>query len=160
MTSALAASERVFVEQRLSTRAAALELFWVFAAERLGVELAQDISGQDGRACRRLRGLLHAAHIDTHIPDHCDLLLTYADTWSLADGPRVVTHIRNRLAHPTETEQLYQLGGLVSQAADLAGRYLDLLLLWELGYEGHVMDRTKHGGWAGDSNTVPWSSRA
>lgn len=160
ITSVLAAGESAFLEQRLSTRAAALELFWVFAKKRLGVSLAENLSGQDGDACMQLRGLLEAARIDTSIPEHCTLLSAYTDEQARKDGkfdgPRAVVFVRNRLAHPNETEQLYASNGLLSEAASLAGRYLELLLLWELGYRGRAADRTKRGRWEGETERVPW----
>jgi hypothetical protein len=160
ISSALAAGESALLEQRLSTRAAALELFWVFAADRLGASMAQDLSGRDGPACRKLRGLLDAACIDTAIPGHCSALRAYADgnagEHGMFDGPRVMTFVRNRLAHPNQTEQLYAADGLIIEAALLAGRYLDLLLLRELGYRGRVTDRTKPRRWSGETDAVPW----
>jgi len=58
--------------------------------------------------------------------------------------------------HPKDTRSLYETPGLVSEAARLAGRYLDLAVLWRIGSTGHVMDRTDVTDWAGDTQVVPW----
>ena len=163
LSSALAAGEGAFVEQRLSTRLAALELLRNFVDAQPDItDIPRGCAG-DGTKAKRLRGLLVAANIGTDIPQHCPKLLSFAahlhagsGAAEAPDGPAIVTYIRNRLAHPEDTDVLYRQSGLIAEAERLSGRYLDMALLWELGYHGHVRDRTRTRGWAGESEPTPW----
>lgn len=159
VTSALAAGERAFVEQRLLTTMAALDHYWWAFARKRGVRLGPKLYKHDGEATRKIRGLLQAIGIPQALPDNGELL-EYALEHSLRDTAQTLTYIRNRLTHPEATEQLYERNGLVADASRLARRYLDLVLLWELGYGGHACDGTILNRWSGESDPVPWIRRA
>lgn len=143
-TSAIAAGESGFVEQRLMTALAALEhLHWITYGR------------DDGTADHRLRRLLTAASVGLHVvKEDQPALARFA---AGADGPKVLIRIRHALTHPKEPQEVYGHSGLLGEASRLASRYLDLALLRHLGYGGNVTDRTKTAGWSGDSRPVPWT---
>lgn len=155
VTSALAAGERAFVEQRLLTTMAALDHYWWAFASKRGVRPGPKLYEHDGEATRKIRGLLQATGIPQALTGNGELL-EYAREHSLLDTAHALTYIRNRLTHPKATEQLYERHGLVADASRLARRYLDLVLLWELGYQGHACDGTILNRWSGESDPVPW----
>lgn len=158
VTSALAAGERAFVEQRLLTTMAALDHYWWAFASKRGVRPGPKLDEHDGEAARKIRGLLQATGIPQALTGNGELL-EYAREHSLLDTAHALTYIRNRLTHPKATEQLYERHGLVADASRLARRYLDLVLLWELGYQGHACDGTILNRWSGESDPVPWIKR-
>lgn len=105
----------------------------------------------------RIRRLLRDASVSIALdPAHTPALAEYAREVQLGDGPIAVTRIRDDLTHPKNTEDLYTRPGVVAEASRLVRRYLDLLLLHNLKYEGRVSDRTRIHGWAGESEVVPW----
>lgn len=143
-TSAIAAGESGFVEQRLMTALAALEhLHWI-------------THGRDGgSAHQRLRSLLSSANVDLNVARGNQRVL--AGFAAGSDGPKVLVDIRNALTHPKEPHEVYKHNGLLGEASRLASRYLDLAFLHHLGYQGNVTDRTRTTGWSGESLPVPWA---
>ena len=156
VTSALAAGEGAFVEQRLLTVMAALDHYWWAFSERHDLRMGDKLHATDGDAARKLRALLETTGVPATL-DAGSELVGYAREHHLADAPNALTYIRNRLTHPKVTEHLYDRQGLVAEASRLARRYLDLVLLWELGYMGHACDGTVLNRWAGESDLVPWA---
>ena len=156
-TSAIIASGKGFVEQRLVTVTSALEhLCWVTQV------LEGDVSERAFKkldAHDRLRQLLTSMKVALNIdPVYLPALAAHAAGQDNCDGPRAVAQVRNELVHPKDTRALYDRPHLVSEAARLAARYLDLAILWRIGFTGETMDRTKLPGWVGDTEQVPWSS--
>lgn len=156
VTSALAAGEGAFVEQRLMTSLAAIEnLSWI----------TEVLSGRrtkaDWRSRKshwRIRRLLGAACIPISlVQEHSPALGDYARELALGDGPVAVCEVRDRLTHPKDTEDLYSRPEVIAEASRVARWYLDLLLLHYLGYEGRVADRTRIRGRVGESEPVPWN---
>lgn len=143
-TSAIAAGESGFTEQRLMTALAALEhLQWITYRR------------DDGSAHQRLRRLLSAASVDLAVVQEDQPVLARFAAGS--DGPKTLVQIRNALTHPKEPQEVYKHSGLLGEASRLASRYLDLALLHHIGYNGNVTDRTKTTGWSGESRPVPWA---
>ena len=155
VTSALAAGEGAFVEQRLLTIMAALEHYWWAFARGHGLSLGPRMHIEDGDAARKIRALLQAIGLGPSLPAEGELA-TYARDHQLVDSPHVLTYLRNRLTHPKATEQIYERQGLIAEASRLARRYFDLVLLWEVSYQGHACDGTQLNRWAGESDPVPW----
>ena len=143
-TSAIAAGESGFTEQRLMTALAALEhLHWI------------TYRVDDGRADHRLRRLLSAASVDLDVvEENQPVLARYA---AGTDGPKALVRIRHALTHPKEPQEVYRHSGLLGEASRLASRYLDLALLHHIDYDGNVTDRTKITGWSGENRPVPWA---
>lgn len=156
-TSAVVAGEQGFLEQRLVTATSALEhLCWVTDVLEGG---ASERSYQDVRAHDRLRRLVTAMNVPVGIDaEYLPALAAHAAEQDDCDGPRAITQIRNELVHPKNTRSLYDRPGLLSEAARLSARYLDLAILWRIGFTGQVMNRIKVPGWIGDTETVPWAS--
>jgi hypothetical protein len=142
-----------FVEQRLSTAYAALELLsW----QRAVIEGGADPKKHDSkRADRRLRSMLAKAKVPISIPEHLSALVAFAQDEGLSDGPKAVTEVRHRLTHPKSPSDLYDRKRLLTDAWLLTVRYLELLILHWIGYAGQVVDRTKLGGYA-QLDPVPW----
>ena len=145
----------VTLEARIMLAQAGLEyLAWITHVVEGGRSRAEHKALQ---AHEVLRELTTAAKIPNAIPPELDALpglLTEED----ADGPRVVTWLRNRLVHPKDAGEPYQLAHTVDHAWLLSMHYLDLLLLHRLGYQGAYLKRFPPGGWAHGSQPVPWAS--
>ncbi|MDJ0356331.1 hypothetical protein [Paenarthrobacter sp. PH39-S1] len=156
VTSAIASGEGAFVEQRLMTSLAAIEnLSW---ATEVLTERLTEANWRGRRSDWRIRRLLSNASIPIHLnPLRSPCLAEYSREHGLGDGPLVIVDIRDRLTHPKNTEDLYSRPALIAETSRLARRYLDLLVLHYLGYEGRVADRTRVRGWVGESDPSPWN---
>lgn len=104
-----------------------------------------------------LRELLVAASVSTDIPTALSALQQFASEERLADGPEAVARLRNRLVHPREAREPYQIRHLVLEAWQLSMQYGELLLLHELGYRGQFGRRVPPREWAHDREHVPWA---
>ncbi|ONF73725.1 hypothetical protein [Amycolatopsis keratiniphila] len=149
------------VEQRTMTVFSALELLtWVTL--KLGKGLSKSQYNKL-LAQGRIRILLNTASIDTGIDSRRQPTLAQFANSELStdrpiDGPAAVSEVRNRLVHPNSPQDdLYHLDGLVTDAWLLSRQYLNLLILHWLGYKGAYQSVLGPGGWAGDSDPVPWA---
>ncbi|MCE9621869.1 MAG: hypothetical protein K8R99_05935 [Actinomycetia bacterium] len=104
-----------------------------------------------------VRGLIGEARIPSGIPKELDTLASFA-TQTNADGPRVVSQVRNKLVHPKNPAAVYEIDNLVVESWQLFMHYSDLLLLNWLGYTGSYIWRLP-GGFAHASTVVPWSQK-
>lgn len=143
-----------FIEQRITTAFAALELLsW----QRFVLEGTTDPDKHDSkRADQRLRAMLTNAKVPTSVPTHLSALVSFAQEEGLGDAPKAVTEVRHRLTHPKAPRDLYERKPLLTEAWLLTVRYLELLILHWISYAGHVIDRTKLGGFP-QLDPVPWS---
>ena len=157
-TAAILAVETGFVEQRLQTAYSALEMLsWV--TEVLEGGMAEHKWSSE-KADWRLRRLLSAAEVDSDIRRENDSILAqFARSEQLGDTAAALTQVRHRLTHPRNPTDLYRTRGLVAEASRLACRYLELMILHRIGYQGHVADRTKLGRWVGETDPAPWVRR-
>jgi hypothetical protein len=89
-----------------------------------------------------------------------DSFAKFAHAQQLQDEPSVLADVRHRITHPKDTGDLYRFEGLVAQASRLACRYLELAVLYRIGYSGHVANRTILNSWIGDSEPAPWTMNA
>ena len=155
-SAAVVAGESGFVEQRLSTAAAALEhLVWTADVLEGPYTRKSFDAGSRASAHERLRQHLQRLRVPLAVDSARTPVL--AACLPDADGPTAVLRVRNMLTHPKTPSELYEHEGLVGEAARLACRYLDLGILHRIGYAGHARDRTKTTGWAGDAAPVPWA---
>ncbi len=107
----------------------------------------------------RLRLLLSEAKIPLEVPAGLSALETYAPTttggkskWS--DGPQALTEIRNLLVHPTKPLRALDIpGAVMHDTANLAIWYLQLALMFLVGYEDTYVSRVE--GW--QKRPVPWT---
>ncbi len=104
----------------------------------------------------RLRTLLVDAQIPPEVPRELDALHELA-TRVGKDGPGAAAWVRDRLVHPKDAGEPYQIGELVWQTAQLLLEYGELLLLHRLGYSGRFKRRYPPHRWAHSSEPVPWS---
>lgn len=149
------------VEPRTMTAFSALELLsWVVLKQTNGLSNAQYKSlGTQGR----IKQLLRAASVDiaidtTRQPSLAQFAMTESATTTPLDGPAALTRVRNRLVHPNSPQdEVYHLEGLVTNTWLLSRHYLNLLILHWLGYNGSYQSILGPGGWAGDSDPVPWA---
>jgi hypothetical protein len=155
VTSALAAGQNAFVEQRLMTAIAGIEeLSWV---DEVASGQLDETQWRNKKADWRIRRLLNKAQIPLHIDaKNTSALAKFVNDRSLSDGPAGLIGVRNEVTHRKGRRQIYQAEGLLGEASRLSSQYLDLLILHRLRYQGHTIDRTKLDGWAGDSQPVPW----
>lgn len=88
---------------------------------------------------------------------HNKVLAGFAKSERLGDGPAALAQVRHTLTHPKDPTALYQTKGLVAEAARLACSYLELTILYRIGYSGLIADRTKPGRWVGKGHRAPWA---
>jgi hypothetical protein len=143
-----------FVEQRITTAFAALELL---AWQRAVLEGGADPDKHENkRADQRLRAMLTNAKVPpAAVPAHLSALKAFADDEGLGDAPKAVAEVRHRLTHPKVLDDLYDRDQLLTEAWLLTVRYLELLILHWSGYTGRIVDRTKLG-WP-QVDAVPWA---
>jgi len=153
VTRALASGQNAFVEQRLMTSIAGIEgLSWVHEVASGQVDHTK---WRNNGAAWRIRRLLNKVQIPIHIDaKNTPALAKFAKDRGLGDGPCALIEVRDELTDPKDRRQLYETEGLLGEASRLSSRDLDLLILHRLQYQGHVTDRTKLDGWAGDSQTL------
>lgn len=156
MSLAIQAVESGFVEQRILAAAPALEhLAW--SALVLSKRWTKKDYNDRTTAADQLRYVLQLANVPTDIDATAlPALATFAQTDRM-DGPTAVTRVRNRLVHPTKLQdRIYRHDGLVQDAWHLSRRYVTLLLLHSIGYQGEYLDPASHTGWVGTA-PVPWN---
>jgi hypothetical protein len=160
-TSAILAVETGFVEQRLQTAYAAIEMLsWVTEVLEGGMD-EKKWRQHDGGSAWRVRRLLTKAKVDTTLAHGgAGSLAEFAKAEGQQDMPNALALVRDRLTHPKDPTDIYRFKGLVGEASRLACRYLELLILHRIDYRGQIADRTKLGGWIGDSEPAPWTGRA
>jgi hypothetical protein len=110
-------------------------------------------------ADRKMRLLLDEAKIPTAIPARLAFLSALATQEGWQDGPQALSHLRNCITHPTAHKR--QTLDRVSmparyEAFSLALWYLELILLWLMGYKGDYVNRLNVRA-NGDRETVPWA---
>lgn len=113
------------------------------------------------RADEHLRELLEEASIPREIPGELPALaqLAIAIGKTPPDGPTVLMHLRNLLAHPKDAGEPYRIQSLISDAWQLAMQYVELLFLHELEYRGQYGPRYPANRWTHDRQPVPWNDR-
>jgi hypothetical protein len=151
----VASSRGGFVEQRITTAFAALELLsWQRAVLEGGAD--PDKHERKKGADWRLRALLTDARVPiASVPAHLSALKAFAHDEGLGDAPKAVADVRHRLTHPKVLDDLYDRDRLLTEAWWLTVRYLELLILHWIGYTGRIVDRTKPG-WP-QVDPVPWA---
>ncbi|QFU91640.1 hypothetical protein YIM_32395 [Amycolatopsis sp. YIM 10] len=162
LSMAIEANHSGRVEQRTMTAFSALELLsWVVLKLTSGFSRTKyDALRADGR----IRMLLERARVDTSVdatrqPTLMQFAIAESSSDVPLDGPDAVKEIRNRLVHPNiPQDEVYHLDGLVTDAWLLSRHYLNLLILHWLDYRGSYQTVLGPGGWAGDSDPVPWAS--
>lgn len=156
ITSAIASGQGAFLEQRLGTAISAIEyLSWV---EEVLNGTKTEREWRRSGAPRRIRRLLGRAHIPLTIePRTSPALAGFAHSQNLVDAPDAVIGVRDRVTHPKDRQALYGKGSPLADATRLASRYLDLLIMHRIQYNGFVRDRTMTTGWEGTSELVPWA---
>ncbi|WP_148283086.1 MULTISPECIES: hypothetical protein [Kitasatospora] len=115
---------------------------------------------EDFKSCPaedKLRYLLTSAGEPTSIdPVALPALAKYA-TDRRIDGPTAVTRIRNRLVHPKIlAENLYAYEGIAAEIWRLSLHYATLMTLHRIGHCGSCQRQLQLGGWAGNTQPMPW----
>ena len=110
----------------------------------------------------RLRMLLETCGLDTRIPDSLSALVELAGTYASADGPGIITHVRNETVHPEPSAQkaMIQLRPRIRyEAWRFALWYLELILLRLFDYEGKYSSRVNPSPFrGGELEAVHWAS--
>lgn len=112
-------------------------------------------------AALALRELLDWAAVGLDLPLQDTALLAEArqlkrDGVQDADGPRLVTWVRNKLVHPDHKHRVTSWH--IHEARELALWYVERVLLCRLGYAGPYAPRLTRFRHAGDVEHVPWST--
>lgn len=110
-------------------------------------------------AADKLRLLL----IEANIPLETSALLKFLSSLSKLenwDGAKAVTEIRNKLVHPSpkNIQKLRRIGeDEMQDAYILTMWYLELILLYLLGYQDEYVNRLIYMKWVGQTEQVPWT---
>lgn len=138
----------------------------------LGLVLAQTMlellanvfvgKSQPKAADARIRALLRAEGIPTHLLGTPRHLRSAARKLKAADGPETITRYRNRWVHP----ELSKLGQSLRLSTyervgirDLALRYVELVVLRQAAYDGKHVNRLLRDAWTSDAiQPVPWAT--
>jgi len=110
-------------------------------------------------AAENLRELLSKAGITADVPAELPVVERLRVETLRQDGPEAVAWVRNRLVHPKDAKEPYELEHLVLQTWQLLMQYGELLLLRHVGYTGSFCRRFPPGRWAHDSSPVPWAAQ-
>lgn len=145
-------------EIELAKAQIALELLtWVVLREEQSVISEKGL--KDLEAADRLRLLLSWCKVPTAIPPELTNLTAAVVGKNDADGPFVLTEIRNCAIHPTKGN-LQKLNSYSLYARFeawwLSLWYVEMVLLKVFNYDGLYDNRLKLGGWSGAAETVPW----
>ena len=77
------------------------------------------------------------------------------------DGPKILATARNDFIHPSRIHPAGGSGGYnidtLIEAWELAAWYLELVIMWWLGYDGEYKRRTDPNRWVGVTEKVPWA---
>ncbi|MFD7632287.1 hypothetical protein [Streptomyces sp. NPDC059873] len=151
-----------FVEQRVMIGAAGLEhVMW----ERLVLSGRMSRSQYKGRPAHSLlREVLTDIRVPLSIEEESLPALAQLVTMRRQkegvqmDGPDAATWVRNKLVHPSGSQDLvYQIPGLVTETWLLTRHYLTLLILESIGYCGPYSHLAKLDRWVGEVEEVPWA---
>lgn len=110
-----------------------------------------------------LRRLLVAGQIPLEIPEHFAALKARADSvreLKGADGPEVLSHVRNGLVHPPKSlnDPEWPTGDQLVEAWQLATWYLELVVLRCLQYDGTYLRRIDLWNGSVSPTQVPWAN--
>lgn len=145
------------LETSLLLSHATLELLaWTVFVEDTGHVRAEgfDKLGFSGR----LRLLLAWAGIPPEIPPECSELAGHFPKPD-QDGPFAIGEIRNGIVHPRHRQRTYDTPVLARvDATQLAVRYVELVILKLLGYQGQAQNRLARARWMSDTEAVPWAA--
>lgn len=158
ITSSLATSQRAYLEQRITTALAAIEYLAYVDEVLSGHKSEQDFRHKRDNSAKRIRRRLLNARVPLGInQERCPELAAFAqaEKW---DGPAAVTRVRDEVVHLKDRRILDGPGSPLPNASRLASRYLDLLILHRLNFQGQTRDRTKLTGYEGETDLVPWAA--
>lgn len=129
------------------------------------IEKKKLILGKDAdnlTAANKIRLLLSQIKVPTETPSSLSALNTYISETELPDGIEAFVQIRNALVHSQETKRrkLQKINSQVLiDAHDLGLWYLELSILYILGYKGIYCSRCSDKLWNGSNFLrVPWIS--
>lgn len=126
-------------------------IFWKMFVD---VGIIKDENGIDKLAASdRIRLILDKLNVPSDIPPACEELKKAAESKNWADLPHALTELRNSLVHPKKRERLYQVTPrAVWDVVRVGIQYLELGILWMLGYKGSYWDRI-----SSKEAAVPWA---
>jgi hypothetical protein len=147
-----------FVEPRLMAAFMAIEnLCWVTLVLTGTMPESEYNDHKKWSGAKRLRTLLQAAKIPLSIDASALPSLAKFARDKVLDGPAAVVKVRNMLVHPRRPqEELYDHDELIVDAWVLSRRYVTLLVLFSIGYVGHVQNDFPAQGWP-LREKVPWA---
>jgi hypothetical protein len=155
----LAADGAEALDVRIPLACAGLELLsWAVLRrrDRMGRKSYKELKDA-GRA----RELFARASVPVGIPPEFEALRALAQSREdvVADGPGVLWSVRHDLIHPPNHAgtPAWPSSDELRESWQLGGWYLELALLWLLGYRGSYGSRLRLDRWAYEIEAVPWA---
>jgi hypothetical protein len=143
-------------EVTLTLAQAGLELL----ATAILVERDQTFSADkwnDEKAAWRLRKILQAASISLKIPNECKDLRKARKMHGWNDGVDATVNMRNTVTHWSTGKPKVDANAWI-EVSQLSLQYLELCILWALGYSGSAFNRIEGPIQPGCSSKIPWHS--
>lgn len=159
ITSSLATSQKAYLEQRVTTALAAVE-YMAYVDEVLsGEKSEEDFRYKRDNSAKRIRRRL----IKREDPLGCRQGAV-PGAGRLREGGEVGwaggDYSRAKRGRASQDRRIIDgPGSPLPNASRLASRYLDLLILHRLDFQGRTRDRTKLTGYEGETDLVPWAAR-
>ncbi|RNI27902.1 hypothetical protein EFA69_17585 [Rufibacter immobilis] len=151
-----------FTTGSIVTAQIALELLYNWTI----VENKKLLIGKDAEnitAANKIRLLISFVGLDYEVPPAFKGLQEFIkNDKNLKDGPDAVVRIRNYIVHSQEDKRkiLHLIPNKVlHEALQLSIWYIEMSLLFILGYKGEYHNRCSEAQYIGDTETVPWASK-
>ena len=148
------ASTHRSLESALLGAQSALELLaWTHLVEERGILSKQGFD--DLTAHDKFKLLLSLGDVPRSLPERLKELKAFASDqnrkWE--DGPRAITELRNSVTHPRIRRDVWRRAstGVRREAVQLSLWYLEMVLLWTIGYDGLYLS-----AWSFEQELVPW----
>jgi hypothetical protein len=114
-------------------------------------------------AADKIRTMLAWAKIPAEIPAWLPKLAEFGKEFNHSQSPDALSAIRNAIAHvsPKLRTKFNNLGPIVKvETWKLSMWYLELCLLWSLGYQGEYANRLMPRRYLGQLEQVPWAAQS
>jgi hypothetical protein len=127
---------RQYVETQIVLSQVGLEMIsWVFFVDEY--EMLSRNGFKELAASDKISMLLHELNVPKIVPVNFGGLEKKREELGKADGPQIFTYFRNGIVHPSKKEEIYGSENTAKiQAARLGAYYLQMALLYVLGYNG------------------------
>jgi hypothetical protein len=146
-----------FIEKKMILIQVALEMLsWVLLTQVSSAEMTEKEFNSLKTASAKIRKMLEKMNVATKIPNSLSHLQIDGQ---FEDGPHLFTHYRNKITHPTK-KSIYDSISVTEkwEIVNLGIYYLELTLLYLIGYGGYYTNHLQFPSWEGEYERVPWCS--